>query len=208
MGAPRHRGPHRPGDRALSAVICVGRFDHPMILARRALSCPARGACGPQLSHLTPSNLAVVAGYSADSTCAHTTIIPTNRVMDAKAVASSTNARIMLLSPRCCEHRGNIVHDMFLVNGALELRWSWLMSARARNNREALRPQRDCESATERLRCTICVCVAFGSAYRPLTGSVVVANRGSLYHPPPKLGVQLGSQLNETAEERDSPREQ
>jgi hypothetical protein len=115
MGAPRHRGPHRPGDRALSAVICVGRFDHPMILARRALSCPARGACGPQLSHLTPSNLAVVAGYGTDSTCAHTTIIPTNRVMDAKAAASSTTARTMVHSLRF-EHRGNIVHDMFRVN--------------------------------------------------------------------------------------------
>jgi hypothetical protein len=48
--APHHRGPHRPEDRALSAVICVGRFDHPMILARHALSCPARAARGPQLS--------------------------------------------------------------------------------------------------------------------------------------------------------------
>jgi hypothetical protein len=75
-------------------VIRVGRFDCPMILARRALSCPARAACGPQLSHA-----AKVPGYSTDNTCAQTTIIPTNRVMDANAAASSTTARIMLLSP-------------------------------------------------------------------------------------------------------------
>jgi hypothetical protein len=82
------------GDRALSAVIRVGRFDRLLILTRRALSCPARALCGPQLSHAVKA-----AGYSTDSTCAHTTIIPTNRVMDANAAASSTTARIMMLSP-------------------------------------------------------------------------------------------------------------
>jgi hypothetical protein len=127
--------------RALPAVICVGRFDHPMILARRALSCPARGACGPQLSHLPPSNLATVAGYSTDSTCAHTTIIPTNRVMDANAAASSTTARIMMHSP-CLEHRGNIVHDMFRVNA------SWLTSARVAQQAKTHGAPKDVRCAT------------------------------------------------------------
>src|ERR1035438_7491681 len=50
--------------------------------------------------------------YSTAKTWAQTTIIPTNRVIDASAAASSTTARIMM-HPLFFEHRGNIVHDMF-----------------------------------------------------------------------------------------------
>ena len=38
-------------------------------------------------------------GYSTDRTWAHTTIIPTNSVIDASAAASSTTARIMMHPP-------------------------------------------------------------------------------------------------------------
>src|SRR5436190_13913962 len=54
-------------------------------------------------------------GYSTDRTWAHTTIIPTNSVIDASAAASSTTARIMM-HPLMFEHKGNLVHGMFPVN--------------------------------------------------------------------------------------------
>jgi hypothetical protein len=192
--APHHRGPHRPRDRALSAVICVGRFDHPAILARRAPSCPAHAACGPQLSHAAPSNLAVEFRYSTDSTCAHTTIIPMNRVMDASAAASSTTARIMLLSPRL-EHRGNVVHDMFFVNDAFELQRTSLTSARGATARmRGALKDLQCVTRWIALWCsTICVCSGtwYAGDPPPRQGpSLWQTEEASTIRP--KVGVHLG----------------
>jgi hypothetical protein len=52
-------------------------------------------------------------------TCAHTAIVPRNSASEAKAAASSTIARIMVLSPRGMEHRENIVLVLFDVNSLL-----------------------------------------------------------------------------------------
>src|SRR5258708_34292500 len=80
-----------------------GRFDRRDDPAKSPAACPASRSRRPQPR------------YSTARTWAQTTIIPTNKVIDASAAASSTTARIMM-HPPFFEHKGNIVHDTFQCN--------------------------------------------------------------------------------------------
>jgi hypothetical protein len=76
---------------------------------------------GERARHLGAARL--LAGWGLqriDSTCAHTAIMPTNKLIDAIATASSTTARIILdASPK--ERKKNIVLCLFQVNWNLSM---------------------------------------------------------------------------------------
>jgi hypothetical protein len=80
-------------------------------------------------------------------------------VMEASAAASSTTARIMMLSPRF-ERSENIVHDMFLVNDTFKVQRSWLTSARGARRARMHCALNDLEGAMEQWLCDARLCVA------------------------------------------------